>query len=270
MLIDIHVHNGVIGNFNMPDEMVEEFINMYNVDHIIISNCMACERDEDLNIIPPELAYSQNQTFLDTIKFARKHPGRISVMPWIKPATDGVDDEFIQIIEDNRDIVKGLKFHAHNSNLRSDSPLLEPYYEIAIKYQLPVLIHTGGVEAASPDYVYNAAKSHPDINFIMAHMDLGTDNMHAINLIAKLPNLYGDTAWVPISSVLRFIELCGSDRILFGSDSPIDGADTYSTNGFGEVSLYQEYFNDLPKLVSPEIYDKIMFGNAIRLFNLDI
>ncbi len=268
MIIDTHVHNGVYGGFNIPDSMVEEFIDKYNVDHIIVSNCMACENDEQLNRIPVELANPQNKVFKDTIAFARKHPGRIYVMPWIKPATDGVDDEFISIIENNLDIVKGIKFHAHNSNLPTDSPLLIPYIEIARRFHLPIAIHTGGVEAASAEHVYNAALANPDVNFIMVHMELGTNNENAIEYISKLPNLYGDTTWVPISSVLKFIEKCGCDRIVFGSDSPIDGADTYSTNKTGDPSLYLQYFNDLPKLIDNETYEKIMFKNAIKLFNL--
>lgn len=269
-MIDMHVHCGVLGNFEMPYTMVEQFLDKYLPDHIILSNCEACENTEELTPLPPELVRSQNQCFRDTIIFARKHPGKISVMPWIKPSTDGVDNEFIELIEQNSDIVKGIKFHAHNSNLPSDSPLLEPYWDIAKTYSLPILIHTGGVPAASPVHVYEAAKKHPDVNFIMAHMELGTDNRNAIDLIAQLPNLYGDTAWVPIHSVLYFLETCSSDRILFGTDTPIDGFDTYDTNKTGDPSLYLQYFHELPQLVSPEIYHKIMHQNSKDLFHLDL
>lgn len=270
MLIDTHVHCGETPDFKMPQSMVEEFIDKYNVDYIIVSNCESCEYTEDFKPLPPELAKSQNETFLDTIVFARKHPGRIFVMPWIKPSTETIDDEFIRILEENIDIVKGIKFHAHNSNLRTDSPLMEPYIELAEKYKLPIAIHTGGVEAASPVYVYNAALKHPNVNFIMVHMELGSDNMRAIELASKVPNLYSDTSWVPVSSSLKFIEKCGDDRLVFGSDAPIDGVDTYARNPYGEPSLYLQYFNDFKNMVSPETYDKIMYKNAIKLFNLDI
>ena len=268
MIIDTHVHCGVMNGFYMPNEMVEAMIDKYNIDHIILSDCRAVENTEDLERIPEELAFSQNLILKDTIDFARKHPGRISVMPWIKPVTDGVDDEFVNLINENKDIVKGIKFHAHNSNLRADSELLEPYYDIAKEMHLPVAVHTGGVEAASAKYVYNAAKKHPDVNFILVHMGLGTDNMEAIEYVSELPNLYGDTTWVPLASTLKLLEKCGADKVVFGSDSPIDGVDTYANNGHGEPSLYVDYFEKLPKLVSAEVYDKIMYKNAIKLFNL--
>jgi len=56
--------------------------------------------------------------------------------------------------------------------------------------------------------------------------------------------------------------------LLFGSDSPIDGLDTYVQNGKGEPSLYLQYFNDLKELISEESYDKIMYKNSARLFNI--
>ncbi len=270
MIIDMHVHCGIGEPFYMPNSMVEEMIEKYRIDHVILSDIRACEHTQELTPVPENVVMSQNQVFKETIDFARKHPGRIYVMPWIKPSTDGVDDEFISIIENNKDVVKGIKFHAHNSMLRSDSPAMEPYYELAAKYQLPVLIHTGGIEEASSKYVYNAAKSHPDVNFIMGHLGLGTDNTEAIDLVSQLPNLYGDTAWVPISSVLYFIKKCGDDRLLFGTDSPIDGLDTYVQNGMGEPSLYLQYFNDLKTMISDESYNKIMYKNAAKLFNIPI
>lgn len=270
MIIDMHVHCGIGEPFYMPNSMVEEMIEKYNIDHVILSDIRACENTQELQPVPEEIAMSQNQVFKETIEFARKHPGKIYVMPWIKPSTDGVDDEFIALIEANKDIVKGIKLHAHNSMIRSDSPKMEPYYEVAAKYNLPVLIHTGGIDEASAKYVYNAAKAHPEVNFIMGHLGLGTDNSEAIELASKLPNIYGDTAWVPVSSVLKFIEKCGEDRILFGSDSPIDGLDTYVQNGVGEPSLYLQYFNDLKNMVSKETYDKIMYKNSAKLFNISI
>ncbi|MBQ6626694.1 MAG: amidohydrolase family protein, partial [Ruminococcus sp.] len=84
----------------------------------------------------------------------------------------------------------------------------------------------------------------------------------------ELPNLYGDTTWVSVESTMRFLEICGDDKIVFGSDAPIDGKDTYLTNRTGDRSLYQSYFNEFKDMVSKETYDKIMYKNAIKLFKI--
>lgn len=137
------------------------------------------------------------------------------------------------------------------------------------KYHLPMVSHTGGCEEASPKYVYNMAKKYPGVNFIMAHMGLGTDNKEAVDLMAKADNLYADTTWVPVSTTVEVIRRYGSKRVMFGSDSPIDGVDTYDCNKNGEPSLYREYFNGIEKIIGHRAYEDLMYKNAIRIFNID-
>ena len=118
--------------------------------------------------------------------------------------------------------------------------------------------------------MYEAAKLFPEIPFVMVHMGLGSDNKEATELCRIQKNLYGDTTWVSIKSALDFINKCGDDRLMFGSDSPIDGKDTYAFNFKGDRSLYQEYFNELKAMVSEDAYDNVMYRNAARLFKLNI
>ena len=105
-------------------------------------------------------------------------------------------------------------------------------------------------------------------DFIAVHMDLESGNRQAIDLIAKLPNLYGDTTWVPIKSTLYAIERCGSEKILFGTDNPIDGKRHMEFNRAGQRSLCQEYFREFRDMVSAEDYENIMHQNAERLFHI--
>ena len=76
------------------------------------------------------------------------------------------------------------------------------------------------------------------------------------------------TECLKLPSVIKAIKTFGSEKILFGSDNPIDGVDTYHYNPKGEPSLYQQYFNDLKDMISKEDYDNIMYKNSIKLFNL--
>jgi predicted TIM-barrel fold metal-dependent hydrolase len=112
------------------------------------------------------------------------------------------------------------------------------------------------------------AKKYPKVNFIMAHMGLCTDNQEAIELLGKLPNLYGDTTWVHLSSTLQIVEKYGSKKLVFGSDNPIDGLHTYGHNPKGEPSLYQSYFHELEKIIGIEAYEDIMYKNAMKIFNI--
>ena len=143
---------------------------------------------------------------------------------------------------------------------------VKPYLELAKKYKLPVVSHTGGCEEASPIHMYEAAKAYPEIPFVMVHMGLGSDNKEALELLGKADNLYGDTAWVPMETTIEAIRRYGSKKMIFGSDMPIDGVDTYFCNGKGERSLYQDYFHILPEKVTEDEYKDLMYRNAIELF----
>ena len=147
---------------------------------------------------------------------------------------------------------------------------LDPIYRLAAEYDLPIVSHTGGCAEARSVRLYNAAKAHPELNFVMVHMDLGTDNREAEELLGLLPNLYGDTTWVPVESTLRSVRRWGSEKILFGSDSPIDGRDTYLCNRSGDRSLYQQYFNEFRRMVGADDYANIMYRNAARLFKISV
>ncbi|MBQ3952796.1 MAG: 23S rRNA (uracil(1939)-C(5))-methyltransferase RlmD [Ruminococcus sp.] len=78
-----------------------------------------------------------------------------------------------------------------------------------------------------------------------AYCGIGTDNKAALDLLGTLPNLYGDTTWVPVSTTVEAIRRYGSKKMLFGTDNPIDGPDTLLHNKTGERSLYQQYFHEL-------------------------
>ncbi len=270
MIIDTHVHIGQCIGFDMRPEFVLYSMEKYHIDFSLVSDGEAAEFDHQGRPIPAELQKSQNQVFRDTLRFARENPDKIGAVPWLKCYSELPDDEFKSLLKENRDIVYAFKLHPFHSFVAPDDERMEPVYRLAAEYALPIVSHTGGREEARSIHLYHAAKKHPELDFVMVHMDLGTDNSEAIELLGKLPNLYGDTTWVPIESTLKAIERWGSEKILFGSDNPIDGKDTYLDNGKGERSLYQAYFNEFREMISPRDYENIMYRNAQKLFRIEL
>ena len=271
MIIDTHVHiGGEPAGFRMREEMVLEAMKKYQIDYAIVSNGDAAELDHQQKPFPAELQISQEAALHRTIQFARKHPDKIGVAVWVKPYLQGVTQELENMIKENLDIIYAIKSHPFHSNIAPTDKRVLPYLELAKKYHLAVISHTGGCAAASPTLLYQAAGLFPSVPFIMAHMGLGSDNKEAIELLGKAENLYGDTTWVPMSSTLLAIKQYGSKKILFGSDTPIDGVDTYLCNPKGERSVYQDYFHVLPQQTSADAYADIMYRNASQLFRLPI
>ena len=268
MIIDTHVHIGRILDFNMTEEQVLYSMEKYGISYSLVSNIECSECDHKMRPLPDELQKPQNEVLENTLRFARAHSDKIGVLAWLKIRTQQPDSRFKQLIDENRDIIYGFKLHPFHSQTAPDDERLEPYYRIAAEYELPIVSHTGGCEEASSVRLYNAARKHPELKFVMVHMDLGTDNKTATELLGKLPNLYGDTTWVAVSSCLEAVRRYGSEKMLFGSDNPVDGKDTYLHNRAGERSLYQQYFNEFKSMIPREDYDNIMYRNAVRIFGI--
>ena len=268
MIIDTHVHIGKMLGFDMKPSEVIYSMDRYGIDFSLVSDIRASEYDHLGRKIPKLLQKSQKKNFKDTLAFAKEYPDKIGAVPWLKIGGELPDDEFKTILRDNIEYVYAFKFHPFHSRTAPDDTKLEPIYRLAAEYGLPIVSHTGGCEEARSYHLYKAAEKHPELSFVMVHMDLGTDNSEALELLGKLPNLYGDTTWVPVSTTLKALERYGSEKVLFGSDSPIDGKDTYLQNRAGDRSLYQQYFNEFRDMVSPSDYENIMYKNAVRIFNI--
>ncbi len=263
MFTDIHMHiGGAALGFNMTKEMVLEVFEKYGVSHALLSDCDGGECDSQQRLLPQELWVTQEDSLRNILEFARNHPEKFSVAAWIRPRVQGITEEFCRLVEDNLDIVRAIKIHPFASDVSPADKRVAPYLELAKKNNLFVISHTGGCENASCDNLYKAALMYPSVPFIMAHMGLGTDNSRALDLMAKADNLFGDTAWVPVQTVIEATRRFGGEKMFFGSDSPIDGVDTYRQNPRGERSMYVDYFENLADKIGTAAYDKLMYQNA--------
>ena len=271
MIIDTHVHvGGEKVGFTMSEDMVLTAMERYGIDFCLVSNGDAVEVDHEQNPIPMEYQVSQEDALRRVLAFARKYPDKIGVGVWVKPATQGVTEELEQLIKDNQDMIYAIKLHPFHSNIAPNSPAVIPYLELAKRYGLAVVSHTGGCQAAEPLYLYEAAKLYPTVPFVMVHMGLGSDNKQALDLLGELDNLYGDTTWVPMATTIEAIRRYGNHKMIFGSDMPIDGVDTYLHNPKGDRSIYQDYFHVLPKKISKEAFEALMYGNAKKIFGFHL
>lgn len=271
-IIDTHVHvsRSPYALFRMPEEWIIGAMDKYGIDFSLVSNGDCTECDHEQVLMDKRSFVSQEDALIADIDFARRYPGKIGLCVWIRPRTQGYTKELENIITENRDIIYGLKIHPYHSNMAPDDVRVKPYLDMASRLKLTVVSHTASDEVDSVRHLYNAAKEYPDIAFIMAHMGLGTDNEEALKYLGMLDNLYGDTTWVPLDTTLKALRLYGSKKILFGSDLPIDGLDTYWYNRKHEPSMYREYFDDLCFMIGNDAFDDIMYKNAKRIFGIEL
>lgn len=268
-MVDSHVHiGGEIGGFEMNEQIVLQSMEKYNIDISIVSNADAVEYGEGTIKIPEEMQVSQEETLERIVAFCRNNPGKIYGAFWCKPNHELLTECIDEMVGANRDVIVALKVHPYLSNLSFSDEKMVPYLDLARKHNLPVIVHTANDIVDSPMRVYEMACRYPQLKFVMAHMGLGMDNSLALELMGKAENLYADTAWVPVATTLEVIRRYGSGRVVFGSDNPIDGVDTYACNPLGEPSLYRQYFGELKDMISAKDYENLMDKTARSLFGI--
>lgn len=259
-VIDAHAHIYSSPTLGECEKTLLRSMGKYGVSFSLVSNCDAAEFPSGASEKVKET------TTLNCLKrvvnFAKANPRKIGAAIWIRPVREkGSSPELRAYVKENRSWIYALKFHPFTERTPISSPLLTPWLTWAEDEGLPVLVHTAADEYSDIEYLVQAAKVHPSLSFIAAHLQLLGDREKAIKALQKAPNLYGDTAWVPMEIAAKAISLVGEDRILFGTDNPIDGLDTLAN------PMYRDYFENASKL-SEEAYRKMMFQNAVKLFAL--
>ena len=259
-IFDAHAHIGSWPN-------VEESKNnlLFALDRHYIEGCLLS--DADCSSFPAEhTGVSRVLSALDglyeTLDFAKKQQGRIYIGVWFKPLCEPTPSpELVRLIQDNRSYIKTLKFHPFCERLCPNDERMEPYYELARELDLPILIHTALDVYSNIACLVEAAKKHPDLRFVAAHLELGSDHEYATNAIKDIPNIVADTAWVDFASAKRALQLLGEERVMFGSDTPIDGAYTLDN------PLYMDFFENRMGIAF-ELWNKLMYENAISFYRI--
>jgi predicted TIM-barrel fold metal-dependent hydrolase len=261
MIIDSHAHIAHWPTLKESEECIEESNKKYLIGFTLVSDC-------DCSEYPSVDKYgvhhvSQLQGLRTTLAFVKKDPQSFGAMVWVNPHNEVVTPALEKCIEENRQYIYGLKFHPYESHLRITSVKFQPYLDLARKFHLPIQVHTAQDRYSDVLFLGLVAAKNPDLKFIAAHMQLVSDNHAALEVLKNHPNVYGDTAWVDIKIAKKVLTEIGEDRILFGSDNPIDGVDTLGN------PIYEAYLRNKAKLPG-RLYHNLMYRNAQKLFGIQL
>jgi predicted TIM-barrel fold metal-dependent hydrolase len=176
--------------------------------------------------------------------------------------------------------VKALKGYLGYLYYGPDSPSYVPYYELAARYQVPFIFHTGDnystkakVKYAHPLLVDEVAVDHRNVNFVMAHFGNPwiTD---AAEVLYKNENVWADLSGLLVGDEDAFAILAERgllrrvveriqegieftqrpDKFLFGTDWPL-----------APMVVYRDFVRQM----FPEEYHQAVFhDNAKALFKL--
>ncbi|MBA4322950.1 MAG: hypothetical protein C0408_09065 [Odoribacter sp.] len=269
MLIDSHTH---IGNIpfevgknrvkNLPGKDLIISLEKYKIDFAIVSGLEGAEFDSEFKIAPKGMQVSQKEGLERVIRFARDNVNKVRGLFWIKPYTEQLTKEIENLVTENRDMICGLKVHPTLSNLKFTDRKYYPFLEMAVKLGLPVQVHTENDGRSDVKYVGKIASIFPELKFVMVHMGMNTDNSEALSLIKNSSNIYGDTCVVEHENIINAIRECGSDKILFGTDSIVNGIDTYER--------YIPLIEKISESFSQKEAAEVLGLNSMTLFNLPV
>ena len=89
---------------------------------------------------------------------------------------------------------------------------------IARDKNLPVLLHTGEHEICRAGVYMNICREFHDVKIILAH---GRPIDECITVMKECPNVFADTAFMPVNHIVRLRDEGMIERVLWGSDFPV-------------------------------------------------
>jgi len=213
-------------------------------------------------------------------EFVARNPKRFSGYVFVDdPASKKAVKELERWVKTGR--FRGIKLYPAIQRFSVADKRVFPLYEAAGALGVPVLIHFGITHAPVVDYRYTnpldlqyPSKLFPETNFIIAHFGAGFFR-EALLLGYHAQNIHLDTSgtnnWrlflpevMPLKQVFkRALDVYGPERILFGTDTALNGQDGYRTG------VLREQRRALAGLkLSAKTRAAVMGGNAARLFSL--
>lgn len=172
--------------------------------------------------------------------------------------------------------IKGIKFFPGHDPFYITNKRCFPFYELCIKYDYPLIIHTGinprkweVAKYNDPKYIVEIAKKFPKLKILVSHYFF-----HEIEYCYKITknskNIYFDTSgladkWVTrvsggVKKIRRILEKTisnGSGKVLFGTDWPCEGC---------EVDKHIKLVESLK--ISEELKKNIFYKNTKKIFRI--
>lgn len=242
MRIDTHTHFGRYGDWDCPLPKLVELLDAHGIG-MAVTGCL-------------ESNGTGAAGFEKALEMIRGYEDRLRLMLWVNPAVPGDPEAAARMLDCYRDRIACMKVHPQTAEVPLGDPRYERYLRLCETCGLTLAVHTEPGCYSSADLLADMAEAHPKVNFVAVHMELRGNHRHVMDLIAKYPNLYGDTTFVPAAEVREAVDLCGAEKIVFGSDAPILG------------ERYGNTLAELEALLSPEEKQQIFTRNAVRLFHL--
>lgn len=246
MVIDAHVHPGFLKEISCDTQRIafrRRYFGLYKQSiwpvALFIKQLDAAGIDKAI-ILPEDLTTRYGDTIVsnrEILELKKLFPDRIiafaSIDPNRKDALEVLENVFIN------ENFEGLKLNPSSQCFYPNDSSIYPIYEKCIKYNKPIIFHSGmswepqaATKYSHPLLFEDIALEYPDLRFCLSHFGWPWVNEVAM-LMIKHKNIYADTALLYFDSPKEFfnhifgsqlgkywIDRSLNDKVLFGSNYP--------------------------------------------------
>ncbi len=243
MIIDSHAH---MGQGFYKDDPVQSNIPAERTIN------MAREAGVDKTIVFPVNYPEYSGAMREIYEAVQKYPDELIGYARVNPENENALDVLRRAIEEFG--FKGLKLHPGNDKFTVNGRATRAVLESAQEHDIPALFDP----VVQLDDIFALTREYPDLNFIIAHMGGFWDWRvieRCISLAEERPNVYLDTPFAMVHTMLQKAAERIPDKLLMGTDSPAihPAVEIVKIRSLG---------------LTKEVEAKILGGNISRLLGL--
>lgn len=250
-ICDSHIHVGQFyETYTSPQKLIE-LLKPIKIERYAVSSLTVCE--ENYPKVLKELEY-----------LLTHDEKRVDPVLWLTPSLIQ-SEKVLKLFLESGITWKCIKIHPyfHTEVWINNSEIFKEAINIAKELDSPMLIHTGGYPNADIEVWDSVLPLYPDQIFIFAHC---RPFNQAVNILKKYSNAYGDLAFVDENDFLRLISENLWNKILWGSDIPIN---EYFLKDISTVDYYNQRLQILKESSSEEQLETILFKNYNKIFKIN-
>lgn len=255
MVCDAHVHVGrfyrMINvetfedvDFYYEPRIVAETLKACGVDEFIFSS-ISCQRHVSLQEVKREARETQ-------MVFGRgAHP-----FLWVTGVFYDTDPNLNVLDEE---LFEGVKIHELETPwVKTRAKDLDRLLSVLEERDVPVQFHSGEDEGCYPHEILPFAQRHPKLRIDFAHC---RPYREMIDCLKTCPNLFTDTAFMPVEYYSELVASGVESQVMFGTDLPIQGGFYKWVDDDARTALRVFYDNELTSVHAAGYSDAVMSGN---------
>lgn len=251
MFFDFHVHMGQYFDDYYTPPRILHTLRAAGVSHFAYSSTSTVVTDDAGFLLEERVAMHELSG------------GKARPMLWVTHDMLKKSKDLALYMNDAGGRIVGLKVHGGSELWEPFGKELKRVFDIAREREVFVMLHTGERENCEAGMYKQICKAYTDVPIILAH---GRPIQQTMEMLCECPNTFVDTSFMPHEHLQILMDAARehnfTDRILFGSDTPIPGRHLKSS-----LPRHLRARVETTKKIAGKDWKKISWENAKKLIS---